>query len=106
MKFSFANLIAAVFIFLGKIGLTVGNCFSLVFIMKTITKDEEEISSFAGPVILVGVVTYCTASVFLGLFDTAVLAMMTCLGVDMDLHNGTPKYGPPTFHDSVKKIDA
>jgi hypothetical protein len=98
-------MIAAVFIFLGKIGITVGNCFSLLFIMKTITKDMDEISSVYGPVAVVAVFTYFTASVFLGLFDTAVLTLMTCLAIDMDLHNGTPKYGPETFHENMKKVD-
>lgn len=105
MKFSFANMIAAIFIFLGKIGITVGNCFSLLFIMKTITKDMDEISSVYGPVAVVAVFTYFTATVFLGLFDTAVLTLMTCLAIDMDLNNGTPKYGPETFHDNMKKVD-
>lgn len=99
MKFSFANLIARVFIFLGKVGITVGNVFSLLFIMKTIVKVET--SSIFGPCIVVGLFTYFTATVFLGLFDTAVLSMMTSLAIDMDM-NGTPKFGPPTFHDSVK----
>jgi len=105
MKFSFANLLANVFIFLGKVGITVGNVFSLLFIMKTVTKDMDEISSIFGPCLVVGVFTYFTASVFLGLFDTAVMSMMTSLAIDMDLNGGNPVYGPPTFHDSVKKID-
>lgn len=89
MKFSFANMIANAFIFLGKVGLTTGNVFSLIFIMNTITKDSEEISSVIGPCLVVGVFTYFTASVFLGLFDTAVLTMMTSLAIDMDM-NGNP----------------
>jgi hypothetical protein len=35
----------------------------------------------------------------LSLFDEAVVALMTCHAIDSDLHDGTPKYGPPTFHD-------
>lgn len=107
LKFSFANLIAAVFIFLGKVGLTVANCFSLVFIMKSIIppNEGEEVTSMAGPIFVVGVVTYFTASVFLGLFDTTVLAMMTCLAIDMDLHDNVPQYGPPTFHENVQKVE-
>ena len=67
--------------------------------------DTEEVSSYLAPMVLVGVVTFMTASIFLGLFDTAVLALMTCLAIDMDMNDGSPKYGPPTFHDSVKKVD-
>ena len=103
LKFSFANFIAKVFMLLGKIAIVVGNCFSLYFIMSVITKDTSEVSSLTGPMVAVGLVTFLTASIFLGLFDTAVMAMMTCLAVDMDLHGGDTHYGPPTFHDGLKK---
>lgn len=104
-KFAFANLLAKVFIFLGKVAITVGNVFSLYFIMKNITMDTEEVSSLAGPFLVVAVFSYLTASVFLGLFDTAVLSLMTSLAIDMDLHDGNPAFGPPTFHESVQKIE-
>lgn len=48
--------------------------------------------------IIVGVFTYITVSIFLSLFDEAVISLMTCLNIDTDLHE-TPIYGPPTFHD-------
>lgn len=104
LKFSFANMIAKVFIFLGIIGITVVNCLSLLFIMKHVTHDMEQVHSVWGPVIVVGIVSFITASLFLGLFETTVMAMMTSLAVDMDLHNGTPAFGPPTFHDAVGKV--
>ena len=105
MKFSFANLLAVVFIFIGKLSLTIGNMFSCYFIMKNITKDTEEVSSLLGPLFVVGVTTYLTASIFLGLFDTAVQALMTCLAIDMDMNDGHPAFGPPTFHDSIGGIE-
>lgn len=104
LRFSFSNLIAKVFMFIGKVGITVGNVFSLLFIMKTITGDTDEVSSLFAPCFVVGCWTYFTASVFLGLFDTAVMSMMTSLAIDMDMNNGQPIYGPPTFHESVQKI--
>ena len=55
--------------------------------------------------VLVGSITFMTASIFLGLFDTAVMALMTCLAIDMDMNDGTPKFGPETFHDGVNKIN-
>jgi hypothetical protein len=30
--------------------------------------------------------------------------MMTSLAIDMDMNNGQPRFGPPTFHDNVEKI--
>jgi hypothetical protein len=101
LKFAFANLIAKVFILIGKIAITVGNCVSFYFVITYITK--EQVGSLIGPLGVVGAVSFITASLFLALFDTAVMALMTCLAVDMDLHDGTPAYGPPTYHDKVQK---
>jgi hypothetical protein len=50
---------------------------------------------------VVAIISFLTASIFLGLFDTAVMSMMTCLAIDMDNHNGTPVKGPKTFHDCL-----
>ena len=58
LEFAFSKFLATVFIFLGKVALTVLNCLSLVMIMKYITKDMEEISSLWGPVAIVAVCTY------------------------------------------------
>ena len=104
LKFSFANFIAKIFTLLGKVGIVAANLFSLYIIMKHITYDTEEVSSLLGPMVLVGVVSFFTANIFLGLFDTAVMALMTSLAVDLDLHNGVPQFGPPTFHDGVTKV--
>jgi len=73
-------------------------------IMTHITKTADQVSSFLGPMVIVGIVTFFTASIFLGLFDTAVMALMTSLAVDLDVHDGEPKFGPPTFHEGVNKV--
>lgn len=91
------------FVLVGKLGLCVLNCFSLWMIMKHVTHDVGEVSSPAGPILVVALFTYVAASIFLGLFDEAVMALMTCIAVDSDLH-GEPKYGPPTFHDALNSI--
>ena len=98
LEFTFANYIAKIFILLGKVALTVVNCFMLVFIMKDITGVADTIHSIWGPVAVTGLITWIAASLFLGIFENAVMALMTCLAVDMDLHDGDPKYGPSTFH--------
>jgi hypothetical protein len=103
VKFATANFLAQMFILLGKIGVTVINCFSLYLIMKYITKDTDEVSSITGPVSIVALASYMTASIFLGLFDESVLAMLNCLCVDIDL-NGDPLFGPPTFHEKVEQM--
>jgi len=74
--------------------------------MKNITADTEEVSSVLGPLAVVAIFTYLTASVMLGMFDTVVLGMLTCLSIDLDLNGGVPAKGPATFHENIKKSEA
>jgi len=98
MKFAFANTIAKMFIFIGKIGIVVANCFSLYFIMK-FRKDYDEVNTIWGPIAVVAIVTYYAASLFLSLFEEAIMSLLTCLSFDMDANGGEPVHGPATFHD-------
>lgn len=90
------------FILLGKIGITAGNCVSFYFVLKLVTK--EQVGSLIGPMAVVGAISFITASLFLGLFDTTVMSLMTCLAVDMDINDGYPAFGPPTFHEGISNI--
>ena len=101
---AFSALIAKVFIFLGKVAIIVGNCFSLKAIMTFVTKDTEEVSSFMGPMLVVGIATYIMASIFLGMFDESVNSMLTCVGIDSNA-NGEPIYGPETFNNKLDRDD-
>jgi len=111
-KFAFANLIAKVFIFLGKVGVTAGNMVSCYYVMKLVFNDfegnpekgDQPISSPLAPIAFVGAVSFLTASIFLGLLDTAVLSLMTCRAMDTDKNGeNNEQFGPPTFHDRVRK---
>lgn len=104
MKFAFANFLAQGFILLGKLGIVAINLVFLYLIMK-VRGDIEEVGPYGWmvPAFVVGAITYIAASVFLGLFDETVLALVTSLCVDVDL-NGKPKYGPPTFHETFDNI--
>lgn len=33
------------------------------------------------------------------------MALMTSLAIDMDLHNGEPRFGPPTYHDKIGAME-
>ena len=103
-KFSFAQVLASMFILAGKVAISFASCVSLFFIMKYVTKDMEEISSLMGPMGVVFVMSILTASVFIGLLDTVATAMLYCLAIDMDLNGGVPARGPKTFHDSIDKV--
>lgn len=107
LAFVFAKFLAECFILVGKIGLTLANMGFLYALMKYAFKDYEgndAITSSTGPFLIVALVTYLCASVFLSLFDETALALLTCVSFDTDLHDGVAKYGPPTFHDGMDKV--
>jgi hypothetical protein len=64
----------------------------------------QDIAAPMGISIFVGVIAFVNASMFLCVFDAAVIGMMSMAAIDMDLHNGTPIRGPPTFHEKIRKI--
>lgn len=109
-KFFFANTLCKMFMFMGKVGITVSNCATCYLIMRFITKDLEELNSVWTPILMVGFVTYITATLFLSLYEVSVMSLLTCLCVDMDINGsglqpGEPHFGPKTFHDSYKKLE-
>lgn len=108
LEFAWAKVLAELFIFTGKLSLVICNCGFLYITMKFFTKDltgPGAVTSIWGPIVLVGFITFIAASVFLGLFSNTVLALMTCLCIDVDLNGPEPKYGPPTFHDAIININ-
>lgn len=111
-KFVLANLIAKVFIFLGKVGIVCGNTVSCYYIMKLVFKDFEgsaaandgPVTSAVAPLAFVACASFLTASIFLGCLDTAVLSQLTCQSMDEDKNGeGNCQFGPPTFHDRGRK---
>ena len=117
LKFSFAQLIAKIFILLGKVSITAGNMVSCYYIMKLVFNDldspdrpvteDPPVTQAMGSLIIVGIFSFMVASIFLGLLDTAVLSLLTCVAIDMDNNGGYPLNGPPTFHDGkLDKFDS
>lgn len=94
-------MIAKLFIFIGKVGIVSLNCLTLVFMMKKVTMDMDEVDNISNPIIFVAVFTYIVSSILLSIYDYAVLSMMVCYGIDLDMHDGKTRYGPKTFHDSL-----
>ncbi len=105
MKFAFANFLAKCFIFMGKFCVVVVNVGSVYLFLRYVTGDYQEIQAIAvGPFFIMFLITWIISSIFLNIFDDIVLALMTCLAIDVDLH-GDPKYGPPGFHDFASEYD-
>lgn len=102
LTFAWSNLLASMFIFLGKLFIVVVNCFTLLAIMKA-RGDTEEVTSIGGPLITCCIASYFTANLFLGVMDEAALAIMTCLCIDTGVNEGEPQFGPKTFYDGEKE---
>jgi hypothetical protein len=100
-EFTWANTLAGLFIFMGKLFIVVLNCITLYGLML-VRKDLEEIKSLGGPFLICAVSSYATANLFLGMMDEAVIALLTCLCIDRGINKGEAKRGPPTFHDSIE----
>jgi len=56
------------------------------------------------PLIAIAVLSFLLSCITLGLFDDAIRATLMCFAIDMDLNGGSPKYGPPTFHEKLEEI--
>merc|ERR1712224_7039 len=104
-KFSYAQFIAILFILIAKIAIVLISVYTFeALVVWCFTSIDEETGSLIAPMICVGVMTYFTTNVFLGVFNTIVKSLLFCLAIDMDMNNGTPRFGPPTFHDSAQKV--
>lgn len=104
-KFYFAIRIASMFVFMGILAVTAANTGLGYLLMTYATKDAEKMESVIAPLILIAAMTLTIASIFLGLFDEAVLATIHCYAVDADLNGGTPAFGPVSYHEKLSKID-
>lgn len=102
---AFATFLAKVFIFIGKAAIIFGNIMLFQFVMNVVTKEGDNVSSPVGPMVVVGLITYLFVSLFIGMFDESVNAMLTCVAIDTNCNNGVPKYGPETFNNRLTADD-
>lgn len=103
-KFEFAASIAAMFVTLGKLFITCINLLVFYLLIKYGFKKLDQLNSLALPMTLIGLGSMVTAHIFLCLFDEATLATLMCFGIDIELNNGEPAFGPPTFHEKLEII--
>jgi len=103
-KFVFALNIAGLFIFMGVITITCVNTGIGYVLMTYAIKDGAHTTSIVPSLITFGIVSFLVAIIFLGQFDEAVLATLTCFAIDSDLHEGEPKFGPKSYHEKLAAI--
>lgn len=104
LTFQYATTCAKNILAICKWAIIFINIATFWFVAKYVTTGATEVHNLWNPSILVFLWTYVTATIFLGVFETSIISMMTCLCVDMDLHEGEPQSGPPCFHDSLEDI--
>mmetsp|Transcript_8407 Transcript_8407/g.14058 ORF Transcript_8407/g.14058 Transcript_8407/m.14058 type:complete len:276 (-) Transcript_8407:47-874(-) len=103
VKFYFASTLASAFVFIGQLLITGFSCGLFWVVANYLTYDVYAVNSLAPSMIFVGIFSLIISGIFLGLFDESVTATIIAMGIDMDL-NGTPKFGPPTFHQKLRDI--
>tara|TARA_B110000285_G_C14972827_1_gene537455 strand:- start:159 stop:1022 length:864 start_codon:yes stop_codon:yes gene_type:complete len=101
VKFYFAQEIGGFFIFMGV--LFIAGINTLVFWGLTKVGNTSGADPLV-PLISIGVLSFLLSCITLGLFDDAIRATLMCFAVDMDLNNGSPRFGPPTFHEKMEAI--
>jgi len=104
-KFTFAKMIAIVFILLGKLSIVAVNVFTFDLLCTHVTPQvRDEVGSLLPAMVVVGLITYFITNIFLGMFSTVVGSLLVSLAIDLDMNNGKPRFGPPTFHDKASEI--
>lgn len=104
LEFAWAVTLANGLIWLGKLAIVSLNMFFGYFIMKKMGDLDVPNANVTAPLIVILLISYVTADIFLSMFDEAVQALMTCLLIDMDMsEDGNPVKGPKTFHDGIEK---
>lgn len=102
--FSFATTLAGMFIFLGKIFIACLNCLTYYLLVKYAFKNFDQVNSIVAPIVIVAIFSLVLAHIFLCMFDEATMCTLHCLAIDMDLNEGKPVFGPPTFHEKIDKV--
>ena len=80
--------IAGVFMFLGKIFISVANTALCYLILTNWEELSSKINSPIGPLIAVFIISYVIASVFMALFNIASTTIVQCFLTDVELSRG------------------
>ena len=83
--FTVSSGVTSIFIFLGKVFISVGNTAVCFFIVDGWPELNEKINSPIGPLIAVFLISYIIASVFMALFSIASNSLVQCFLTDVEL---------------------
>ena len=103
IKFIFAARIASFIVFMGSMVIFFSTMGFTYGILTVAIKDLETVTKIT-MVVAAGFIAILANTMFLGLFDEAILATLQCVAIDMDFNGGHPKYGSSSFQANMQII--
>jgi len=67
---------------------------------------EVNLHSFAGPVVLIFIISWFVADMFMDVFEIGILAILHCFVADEEMFGGSPRYAERTLTRWVDKNGA
>jgi len=101
-SFMFSRRVGNTLVFMGTMIMCGLNSLCFYLIMKQ-NGNWYRLNSVWLPFVVLIFATLFISNTFLGLFEAAITGTLICLGIDMDLNNGSPVNGPPDLHDKLDK---
>lgn len=83
--FGFARGIGGIFNLLGKLTVTVLNCLIAYLCIAFLPQLEIKVNSPIGPLVIVFLVSYIIASIFMSMYSTTTLCLLHSLYADVDI---------------------
>ena len=86
-SFIFTGGLGALFNFIGKLFVCILNTFIAYLLLIELPELTEELNSPVGPLIIIFLITYCIASIFMSMYTTCATCLLHCLFADIDICN-------------------
>jgi len=96
---------AAFYLSIGKIFIVILNVLILWFIIMLSLKRSDFIELIV-PIVCTIIFSNLICNSILGVYDEIVDAILTCVAVDLEQHNGKVKFGNQDLHKILHKIYA
>eukprot|EP00825_Cyclidium_porcatum_P019462 TRINITY_DN220_c0_g1_i3.p1 TRINITY_DN220_c0_g1~~TRINITY_DN220_c0_g1_i3.p1 ORF type:complete len:664 (-),score=98.29 TRINITY_DN220_c0_g1_i3:141-2132(-) len=102
--------LGAVFIFLGKIFIVCATVLTSYLVLTRYSYYKENISNPILPCIIIGIISYVIAVIFMSVYGLAIDAILMCFLYDEEMAKGNnnqkPKHCPPTLEEFFKNNEA
>jgi len=100
IRFYFATTVASFLVFIGKIFIMLLTTLIAILVFHSI--DDLTTPNKIIFVVISWILSIMVNSIFLGLFDEAIICTLQCVAIDMDFNNGHPKYGSASFQTNMQ----